>query len=334
MTVQNPAIFLAGEEHPAEDFRRLITALVGGRQGFLTTEDMKVTARPTPNMSVDVAGGSAFINGTLATYQGTYFVENRGTTNLPIQASDALDRVDRVVAVVKDPAYDGLEPSAEWALEVITGAPSATPVVPALPDNALSLATIYVAAGASVITNDDITDDRLNATQHVLTTGTIVCTSSTRPSSPAVGTEIYESNTRRRYVWTGSAWEPASGRYMMTGSNSTTTPLAGGSGTTLITVNVPVIQGRTYRLVANATAQSSNATLGLTQYRIQDSSDLLRSFRITHTTSGGPGRSSGAAEVAYTATATETKAFYLVGISESGTSSHYSGFLMVYDEGR
>lgn len=40
---------------------------------------------------------------------------------------------------------------------------------------------------------------------------TITCTSSTRPGSPAAGQEIFETDTARRYVWNGTAWEYLSG---------------------------------------------------------------------------------------------------------------------------
>lgn len=35
----------------------------------------------------------------------------------------------------------------------------------------------------------------------------LVCTSSTRPASPLTGTEIYETDTKRFLIWSGSAWE-------------------------------------------------------------------------------------------------------------------------------
>ncbi len=38
------------------------------------------------------------------------------------------------------------------------------------------------------------------------TTGTIICTSSTRPASPVEGQTIYETDTDRQLVWNGSAW--------------------------------------------------------------------------------------------------------------------------------
>lgn len=39
-----------------------------------------------------------------------------------------------------------------------------------------------------------------------VTTGTIICTSSTRPASPFVGQSIYETDTNLSYTYNGSAW--------------------------------------------------------------------------------------------------------------------------------
>jgi len=39
-----------------------------------------------------------------------------------------------------------------------------------------------------------------------VTTGTIICTSATRPSAPFVGQQIYETDTSLNYQWTGAAW--------------------------------------------------------------------------------------------------------------------------------
>lgn len=159
MTVQNPAIFLQAGSHPAEDVRRLFSTLVP-TEGVYGATALKVTEKSgTTNMSVDVAGGRAFIAGDEATYQGLYFVENRGTQNVVISAADAsLDRIDRIVAVVHDAAYSGA--TSEWDIEVVTGTPAVTPIAPDVPDNAILLATINVAASAASITNSDITDAR------------------------------------------------------------------------------------------------------------------------------------------------------------------------------
>lgn len=39
-----------------------------------------------------------------------------------------------------------------------------------------------------------------------VTTGTIICTSTTRPSSPFVGQQIYEADTSRNRYWNGTSW--------------------------------------------------------------------------------------------------------------------------------
>lgn len=39
-----------------------------------------------------------------------------------------------------------------------------------------------------------------------VTTATIVCTSTTRPASPNEGQQIWEADTDRTYIWSGSAW--------------------------------------------------------------------------------------------------------------------------------
>ena len=39
-----------------------------------------------------------------------------------------------------------------------------------------------------------------------VTTGTIICTSSTRPASPFEGQTIYETDTDKELTWSGSAW--------------------------------------------------------------------------------------------------------------------------------
>lgn len=38
------------------------------------------------------------------------------------------------------------------------------------------------------------------------TTGTIVCTSSTRPASPFVGQSIYETDAKQQLIWNGTSW--------------------------------------------------------------------------------------------------------------------------------
>jgi hypothetical protein len=212
MTVQNPAVFLQAGSHPAEDVRRFIAGAVPF-PGVVLTNDLKVTEKSgTANMSVDVAGGRAFIAGSEATYQGTYFVENRGTENLVISAADATNpRIDLIVAKVQDAGYSGATNA--WSLAVVAGTPAAVPAAPTAPANSLVLARVAVAALATSVVNANITDYRyITSGQSIATAagGTIICRSDTRPTTPNRGTVIYETDTGKNLVYYGATtgWQP------------------------------------------------------------------------------------------------------------------------------
>lgn len=158
MTVQNPPIFIEGVATPSEDVRRLWAALVKDQPGLLYDDDLKVTQKSgTPNMSVDIAGGRAFVLGTTAPYQGMYFVENRGTTNKTVTASNPTNpRNDLVVGRVTDAFYVGGVVKA-WDLQVVAGTPAAVPADPVVPPDSLALYRVRVNANASSIVDANIT---------------------------------------------------------------------------------------------------------------------------------------------------------------------------------
>lgn len=161
MTVQNPAIFLQEGSHPAEDVRRALGSIVGQAGGLVSGSDLVVSENSAgADMSIDVAGGAIWIAGTEDAYQGVYYCENRGVTNIPVQAADVVHpRIDLVVARVYDSSYSGTQD--EWALDIVTGTPAASPVAPSLPANSFSLATINVAANATTVVDANITDTRV-----------------------------------------------------------------------------------------------------------------------------------------------------------------------------
>lgn len=129
-------------------------------EGVVETDDLKVQAKATPNMSVDVLIGKAYVQGDQATTQGHYRIYNDATVNKSIAASDPTNpRKDRVIAQVKDSTDIGGALD-EWELQVLTGTPAGSPVAPALPDDALDLALVAVGAGVTTITNANITDQR------------------------------------------------------------------------------------------------------------------------------------------------------------------------------
>lgn len=89
---------------------------------------------------------------------------------------------------------------------VITGTPGAGP--PALTTTIgssgtyeIPLAQITVLNGATVFASDKTAPD-----QYTLIPHPVACLSSKRPENPWQDMEIRESDTGKRYVWTGSAW--------------------------------------------------------------------------------------------------------------------------------
>lgn len=161
MTERNPAAYLQAGSHDAETFRRVIEALIAS-QGVVSSSDLAVTAKGTPDMSVNVATGEAFIIGTEQTEQGAYHVYNDATVNKTIATADATNpRYDLIVAKVKDSEYSGSDD--EWSLAVVTGTPAASPADPAVPSNSITLARVQVDAGVTSIVSGKITDVRTYA---------------------------------------------------------------------------------------------------------------------------------------------------------------------------
>ena len=212
MTERNPSIFIQGGSHPAEDVRRMFSALLGGAttgaNGVCESGDLAVSEKSgTPDMSVDVAEGACWIAGDEATYQGSYFCENRGVTNLSISAADATNaRKDLIVAKVEDSAYSGATDA--WSLAVVTGTPAASPSEPAVPSNAIVLALVDVATLASSIVDANITDRRVTQQNGRAPKGYVVTLASDLPSSPTEGDMAYVTDNDSLLVYSGSEWTP------------------------------------------------------------------------------------------------------------------------------
>jgi len=154
-----PPIFQQNREYSARVARQFLDFL--GDEGVVGSAAFLVSQRDAgAAMAVDVAAGKAFVAGDDQANQGTYLCVSEAVTELPIAAADLSDdRIDRVILRVRDPNSGG--PAGDDAvLQVLTGTPAAAPVPPALPDTAISLATVLVAASATSIVDADITDVR------------------------------------------------------------------------------------------------------------------------------------------------------------------------------
>lgn len=100
-----------------------------------------VAASGSPAMNVVVSAGSVLVSGVLATVAGaTVAITSADPTN---------------------PRFDLIVSSSAGALSATAGTPAAHPVFPAIPASSVVLASVYVPAAATSITNSQIVDKRI-----------------------------------------------------------------------------------------------------------------------------------------------------------------------------
>jgi len=180
MAIVNPPSWLqttpGGVGYSAHDDRLLISSLV--ESGGVTSDGAYLVEQTdTPSMAVTLAAGGAFVYGDESSQQGVYHVFNDSEVTVSITtASGANPRKDLVCLVVHDQFYSGTDNFAE--IVVVDGTPASSPTLPALPNNAIPLAQVYVNTSATSIVAANITDLRspaaLNSFMQVLPTGTVL----------------------------------------------------------------------------------------------------------------------------------------------------------------
>lgn len=122
---------------------------------------LRVQQQSTATYNVDVLAGPFVCE---RSGQGPYIGWSESTVTITPTTADATNpRIDVVYAVVYDQASISSDPQHGPYVGILTGTPSATPVAPTnLPDGAISLAQINVAANATTITTSAITDKRMS----------------------------------------------------------------------------------------------------------------------------------------------------------------------------
>lgn len=218
MTAQNPYA-LQNASHTAALFRQAGFSPFGDAGGILSIGEYAVTAQSTPNMSVQVAGGRAWVPGsqvsnvtgqTFSTQAG-YFALNDAPVTVTISTANPTNpRIDLIYVAVNDSFYSGTNNNT--VVGVVTGTPAASPVAPSAPSNSLALATVAVAANASSVTNGNIAQTPAASVLAIARGGTDPALSTARPTTGLYpGYQIYETNTGRFYEWTGTAWQYVGG---------------------------------------------------------------------------------------------------------------------------
>jgi hypothetical protein len=171
MVLRTPPSWLQNGSHPAEN-DRLTTQALWATTGIIKDTSLAVTQNSPAGLSVLVASGWAAIVGTTQANMGTYVGYNDATVILSIATADPTNpRVDLVCMTVQDAYYTGSLDNV--ILQVVAGTPAGSPVAPALPANSISLATVAVGAGATAITNANITSTRVLVTTNIPEVGDI-----------------------------------------------------------------------------------------------------------------------------------------------------------------
>ncbi len=152
----------AGAVYDADEMRQMLEGIVGafGGVGVAGPASLLVTENGTPDLSVNIAAGGLFVDGSVSAHQGIYWAYFDAVTNIPIATADPSNpRIDLIVVQVRDNASDGSGANDARIMRV-AGTPAGSPAPPALPTNCYKLAEVLVDALAASILQEDITDSR------------------------------------------------------------------------------------------------------------------------------------------------------------------------------
>lgn len=162
MAAITPPILIESDTPDADQWRMANDALAYF-PGVKAGAGLLVTQRAGgANMSVDVAGGFVIVPGGENAYQGAYYCENQGVTNVPITTADpSFARSDLIVARVDDSNYSGAVRT--FSIDKVTGVATGGAPIPATPPNCWVLAVVLIGSGQATITNAAITDSRFGS---------------------------------------------------------------------------------------------------------------------------------------------------------------------------
>jgi hypothetical protein len=171
MTVRTPPSWLQNGSHPAEN-DRLTTQALWATTGIINSASLLVHQNTPAGLSVVVDSGWAAIVGTVQANMGTYVTYNDASLVLSLNTADPTNpRIDLICATVNDAYYTGSLNNV--VIQAVAGTPAGSPVAPSLPANSITLATVAVGAGATAITNANITDTRVLVTTNIPESGDI-----------------------------------------------------------------------------------------------------------------------------------------------------------------
>lgn len=102
----------------------------------------------TAGMEYTVSGGGLVL--VRSSSAGAYLIGMPSSVTVATQASNGVNpRIDRIYALAPDPVFDGSTVGVDFIIDVVSGAPAASPSLPALPAGAFELSRKLIAAGAA-----------------------------------------------------------------------------------------------------------------------------------------------------------------------------------------
>lgn len=244
MAIVQPPTYIAGGCYTAQQFRALQSSAAGQVPNVVTG----ITLTGVSGRDLTFSTGHAVVEGVTAT-EGYYQVLVSTPETVTVGPGSVSPRIDRIVVRVQTTEFG--DASNLGSIQVVAGTPD--PVSPVAPtptfSRYLTLATVYVPAGATSLTTSNVTELQIN------NRNISVCKSGGRPGSPSKGLPIYETDTNRflTYQTATTGWTPPwnmpwgtvfSGRATVNVAVSANvlTPLIPSS-------NVQLVANRRYRMV-------------------------------------------------------------------------------------
>lgn len=197
--------------NPVENDRAILASLFQ-RTGLIRPGHLAVTPTGTARQ-VSVAAGRAFLLGTETSTQGGYHIWSDGADTYTFAAAVGNPRIDTLISRAVDEQY-GVDPGISRAeIEIVQGISAASPVARAdsyfaSPNAGYKPGAWYRLADVRINTVDGVlpAGQITQTLQYARTGGRTICTSATRPTDPALGDEIFETDTTFSKRWTGAAW--------------------------------------------------------------------------------------------------------------------------------
>lgn len=213
VTIPTPPIWTQNRQYSARLDRNFADVLFG--EGVLDPGggDFAIGQTSPLSNSVVVDPGRAIIQGDDELNQGKYVVRLEALVNVLLQPAPTSDaRIDLVVLQVNDSTAGSARTPADVAeIVVIEGTVAGSPVLPALPDTAIPLASVLRTAGDTFIDDGMITDERLAGSQQQYSVNSRyeILTTAERNAiaTPFLGQTIYNISVGEVQVWTGATWE-------------------------------------------------------------------------------------------------------------------------------